>query len=277
VDLFEIIARRRSCRRFSPRPVEFDKVLQCIQAGALAPSSGNIQNWGFITVTDVDIIRNLYHHTLEQEPFLSAMSAIIVVGDTDHAHTMYGMRGKRLYTIQNCAAATENILLVAEALGLGAIWIGAFDEDKVCEIFGIPNGKFRPQAIVLLGYSAYEPEPRNVRNLDSITYYNKFGNRVKRPHLMYFDWSTEWLKLKKKVRDHTAWIRDEVGKKGGKGGAPPQGEDAQAAEQHAGPQDDSRFKDLKEMHEKSKASVQQARSKIRDVISNLKKDEYREK
>src|SRR4051812_16841523 len=103
--IFPLLADRRSVKAFLPKPVEMDKVLQVIQAGTLAPSSGNIQNWTFLVITDIEKIRDLYHHTLDQEPFLSAMSAIIVCGDIQEAYTLYGMRGKRLYTIQNCAAA----------------------------------------------------------------------------------------------------------------------------------------------------------------------------
>ena len=83
--LFWTIATRRSCTRFLPRPLEMDKVLQIVQAGALAPSSGNLQNWSFIVVTDIDRIRELYHHTLDQEAFLSATAAIVITGDEDHA------------------------------------------------------------------------------------------------------------------------------------------------------------------------------------------------
>jgi len=200
-DVFWAIAARRSVSHFLPRPVEMDKLLQLVQAGALAPSSGNIQNWSFIVVTDLERIRALYHHTLDQEPFLSAPAAIIVTGDEGHANAMYGMRGKRLYTVQNCAAATQNILLAATALGLGSVWIGAFDEDKVSSLFHL-GGSARAQAIILIGYAASVPAPKDMKPLDSIVFFNDFGNKVQRPHLIFYDWATEWRLQAQKVRAH---------------------------------------------------------------------------
>jgi nitroreductase len=206
-DIFSAIASRRSARAFLPRPVEMDKVLQVIQAGHLAPSSGNIQNWSFIVVTDADRIRELYHHTLDQEAFLSAPMAIIVVGDVEYAHKMYGMRGKRLYTVQNCAAAMQNMLLAAHALGLGSLWIGAFDEDKVSIMFGVPQATQRVQAIILLGYSESVPDEREGKELPDVIYFNKFGNKVLRPHLIFYDWATEWKNQAKRIKQHLEHVR----------------------------------------------------------------------
>jgi nitroreductase len=207
-DLFATIADRRSIKRFSSRPVEMDKILQIIQAGHLAPSSGNLQNWRFIIVSDVERIRSLYHHTLDQEPFLSAMCAIIVCGDVELAHKMYGMRGKRLYTVQNCAAAIQNMLLAAHAFDLGATWIGAFDEDKIAAVFNIPVHEYRPQAIILLGYPDMVADPKSSKPITDVVYFNEFGNKVVRPHLIFYDWATEWRNIGKKIRTHATHAQD---------------------------------------------------------------------
>jgi nitroreductase len=209
-DIFAVMADRRSCKRFSPQPLEMDKVLQVIQAGHLAPSAGNLQNWSFLVITDIEKVRELYHHTLDQEAFLTAPMAIVVCGDVDYAHKMYGMRGKRLYTIQNCAAAMENMLLAAHALGLGAVWIGAFDEDKVSGMFGIPNEAHRPQAILLIGYPDYEVEPKSIRPIQEVVYFNSFGNKVLRPHLIFYDWATEWRNQAQKVRQHLSARKEAI-------------------------------------------------------------------
>jgi len=257
-EVFAVMAARRTCKRYTPRPVELDKLLQIIQAGALAPSSGNIQNWSFTLITDIDLIRSLYHHTLEQEPFLSAMAGILVCGDVNHAHTMYGLRGKRLYTTQNCAAAIENMLLAATALNLGSTWIGAFDEDAVSEMFGVPNEKHRPQAIILFGYPAEEPLEKETRFLDNIVFYNKFGNRVKRPHLMYLDWATEWKNMAKKLRVHFNWAKHDMQKK------------KESKEEKPSKRSDA-MGQLKEFKNKSGESFDDAKKKISDVFKGLKK------
>jgi nitroreductase len=210
-DIFAVIADRRSTKQFTSQPVEVDKILQVIQAGTMAPSSGNIQNWSFVVVTDIDQIRNMYEYTLNQEPFLSAMAAVIVCGDVEYAHTMYGMRGKRLYTIQNCAAATENMLLAAHALGLGASWIGAFDEDKISLMFGIPQSQHRPQAIILLGYAVNgDVEPKHIKELPDVVFFNKYGSRALRPHLMTYDWAQEWRLQGQKIKSHLSHAKETV-------------------------------------------------------------------
>lgn len=259
-DIFTVMAARRSIKRFSPHPVEMDKVLQVIQAGTLAPSSGNIQNWSFLVITDIDRIRELYHHTLDQDPFLSAMAAVIVCGDVEYAHSMYGMRGKRLYTVQNCAAAIQNMLLAAQAVGLGACWIGAFDEDKVSVMFNIPNHRHRPQAIVLFGYPSEEPEPKESKALDTVVFFNTFGNRVLRPHLVFYDWATEWRSQAKNLKTHSlsAWHR--VAPKEG------EGRDAGGAGPSAAPGESSSAP--------RRNTLDAAREHIKRRIDSLKRDGY---
>jgi nitroreductase len=255
-DIFAVMAGRRSVKRFSPRPVEMDKVMQVIQAGGLAPSSGNIQNWSFLIITEEDKIRGMYEHTLNQEPFLTAPVAIIICGDVDYAHAMYGMRGKRLYTIQNCAAAVQNMLLAAYALDLGSIWIGAFDEDKVSAMFGIPAHRHRPQAIILLGYPDEEPQPKPVKPLPDLIHFNTFGNKVLRPHLIYFDWAEEWrLQAKKLGPRFTPLLGKKVEKK-----------ERVTMEETAAKPARERI-----------PSPEQMKRRLRDMIDSLKKDEYKEK
>lgn len=280
-DIFGVMAGRRSTKRFSPHPVELDKVLQIIQAGTLAPSSGNIQNWSFIVITDVGKIRALYHHTLDQDPFLSAMAAVIVCGDVEYAHSMYGMRGKRLYTVQNCAAAIQNMLLAAQAIGLGACWIGAFDEDKVSLMFNIPNHRHRPQAIILFGYPAEEPEPKGAKALESVVFFNEFGNRVLRPHLVFYDWATEWRNQAKNVKEHSvsAWHRiasqrrkDAMGKDAS-GNAP----ESSFPNASSGSSDASTHeRDTHDGSSRKRSPLELARERIRARIEGLKRDEYRQ-
>jgi nitroreductase len=254
-DLFAVMAGRRSVKHFAPRPVEMDKVLQVISAGHLAPSSGNLQNWSFTIITDTAQIRELYHHTLDQEAFLSAMIAIIVCGDADHAHKMYGMRGKRLYTIQNCAAAIQNMLLAAHALGLGAVWVGAFDEDKVAAMFGIPNEAHRPQAIILLGYPDEELPPKDSKPLADVVYFNTFGNKVMRPHLIFYDWATEWRNQAQKLRNHLADLR------------------------HASTGKNENLERIKEKEraEAPENPLTKAREHIRQAVDKLKREQYQNK
>ena len=204
MSVFGAILKRRTCRKFASQPVELEKIFEIITAGTHAPSSGNLQNWSFVIVTEKPKIRALYHHTLEQEAFMSAPVAVIVCGDNDIAEKYYGLRGKRLYTIQNCAACIENMLLAAETLGIGACWIGAFDEEKIDAMFTIP-ATVRAQAILLLGYSEDEPEPKEQKRIENLVYFNTYGQTLKKPYLVYRDYSKEWelqlAQLKQKWAD----------------------------------------------------------------------------
>ena len=123
-----------------------------MHAGIYAPNAGNIQNWQFILVTDHDRIKSIYQHCLHQEAVHNAQAIIVICGLVNKAERMYGLRGKRLYTVQNCAASAQNMLLAAHSLGLGACWIGAFDEDQISNTFNIP-ARARPQVILALGYA----------------------------------------------------------------------------------------------------------------------------
>jgi hypothetical protein len=102
------------------------------------------------------------------------------------------------------------MLLASHALGLGAIWIGAFDEDKIASMFNIPNTQHRPQAIVLLGYPDVVEQDKELRPLTDVVYFNKFGNKVARPHLIFYDWATEWRKQAQKVKQHAAFAKEKV-------------------------------------------------------------------
>ncbi len=191
------IRTRRSVRKFTQQPVEFDKLAKIIEAGTFAPSAGNIQNWRFILVTDKPVLRELYNHCMNQEVVYNAQAAIIVVGVIDKAERLYGLRGKRLYTVQNCACAVENMLLTAHDQGLGACWIGAFNEDKLSVIFSIPD-KARPQAIIALGYPAEKPNFER-KDLESVTYFNQYGMKIKNFHLLIRDYSVEWERQSEKI------------------------------------------------------------------------------
>ncbi len=191
MDLFDAIYTRRSIRKFKDIPVELDKLYEVIKAGSYAPCAGDLQNWKFIVEKDLDRIRSMYHHTLEQDAFMSAQLAIIVVAETDMAEKFYGMRGKRLYAVQNCAAAMQNMLLAAHALGLGAVWIGAFDENRINDMYKIPSVA-RAQGIILLGYPDEEPKPRHVKYIWYITQYNKYGMKYEYLHRIANETSIEW-------------------------------------------------------------------------------------
>ncbi|KYK26292.1 hypothetical protein AYK26_05280 [Euryarchaeota archaeon SM23-78] len=204
MDALECISTRRSIRRFLNVPVDFETIMTIVEAGSLAPSSGNVQDWKFIIVDRKDLMKKMCEHSLKQECVHNAAFLIVVCSDPEHTELHYGLRGERLYTVQNCAAAAENMLLTAHALGLGGTWVGAFDEEKLREILDIPKSA-RPQAILAFGYPDEVPDHKKVKDLSIITYFNSYGATIKKVHHVLREYSLDWEARIKKA--HTAMER----------------------------------------------------------------------
>ena len=188
METLDAIYKRRTIRKFSSSPVEFDKVLKILEAGTQAPSAGNLQNWRFILVTDPGIKAQLPKYCLEQH-YTNAPVVIIVCANVQPVEQHYGIRGSRLYSVQNIAACIQNMLLAATDLGLGSCWVGAFDEEKIQSMFAITHNA-RPQAILAFGYSDDHPRPKHVRELQDCTYFNSYGETVKDWDLVMRNWSS---------------------------------------------------------------------------------------
>lgn len=199
MDTLEAINNRRSIRRYLSRPVEFEKITTILDAARKAPSAGNLQDWAFILVTDIDIIKQVADYSVEQYWIATAPVVIIVCAIPEKHETYYGLRGKRLYNIQDCAAAIENVLISATDLGLGTCWIGAFEEDKLRSLFTIPPD-VRPQAIITLGYSDETPSDRALVPIENVVFFNRYGMRIEKLHIVLRDYSVEWQRQRQKAK-----------------------------------------------------------------------------
>ncbi|OIO63496.1 nitroreductase [Candidatus Woesearchaeota archaeon CG_4_10_14_0_2_um_filter_33_10] len=188
MEVFECISTRRSIRKYLDIPVEWDKVGTILEAGRLAPSSGNIQDYNFIVVQDEDKRKTIAEASLRQHWMSKAPVYIIVCADLKKSERFYGVRGSRLYSIQNCAAAIENMLLTAHSLDLGACWVGAFDENVVSRVLNIPDS-VRPQAIITIGYSDEKPTIPQRYPLTTVAFLEKYGNRIKDMAAVLHDYS----------------------------------------------------------------------------------------
>ena len=113
MDVFEAIRTRRSIRKYKDKPVPWDNIVTIMQAGKYAPSAGNLQNWKFIYVKTDDKRSAIAKACLGQEWMEIAPVFIVVVAEPEKAERHYGTRGARLYTTQACAAAIQNMLLIA--------------------------------------------------------------------------------------------------------------------------------------------------------------------
>ena len=152
MDFWQVVETRHSVRAFDKaRGVPSEAVTRLIEAAVRAPSAGNCQPWFFCVVREQEAKRALAQAALNQWFLSEAPVVIVVCADSERSAARYGDRGRYLYSLQDTAAATENLLLAAVASGLSACWVGAFDEEAASRALDLP-GHLRPVAIVSVGY-----------------------------------------------------------------------------------------------------------------------------
>lgn len=168
MEVFKAIKKRRSIRRFDPnKEITEKQVEKLLEAARWAPSAGNLQSWFFAVVQDKRVKEKLAEAALGQDFIAEAPIIIVSCADLEKSSSRYGNRGTTLYAIQDATIATQNIWLTATEIGLGGVWVGAFDEDKVSQILDLPS-HLRPIAILPIGYPAESPSPPPRRSLAEI-------------------------------------------------------------------------------------------------------------
>ncbi|MGD0803339.1 MAG: nitroreductase family protein [Candidatus Bathyarchaeia archaeon] len=157
MEAMDAILGRRSIRKYSEEPVTDGQVKRLLEAAMAAPSAHNRQSWHFIVVRDKAKLLEIpkfhsYSKMLEQ-----AALAIIVCGDLE-------LEGGTGFWVQDCSAATQNILLAAKATGLGAVWLGVYPNENlvkgVRDLLRIPE-KIVPLCIISVGHPLEEKPPGN--------------------------------------------------------------------------------------------------------------------
>lgn len=176
MELDQVIKERRSVRRFKKLDVPWYLVAECLDAAIQAPSSGNVQNWSFVVVKDKDKKDKIVKACDEQYWLLNAPILIVVCSELSKIRKLFGVRGEALYAVQNCAAAMENLFLKATELGLGSVWIGAFDETKIKDVLEIDEDT-RPQAVIALGYGEEFENKSKREPLDNFVYFDRYGGK----------------------------------------------------------------------------------------------------
>lgn len=158
--VIEAIHNRKSVRHFTDEPVTKDQLEELIRAGMAAPSARNLQPWAFIAITKRDILDRLANGLPYAKMLFKANAAIVVCGIPDRS----GQDSPEGYWVQDCSAATQNILLAAEALGLGAVWTGVYPRQErvtvVKEILGIPE-KVIPLNVIPIGHPDGIDKPKD--------------------------------------------------------------------------------------------------------------------
>jgi nitroreductase len=149
---------RRSIRVFKPGTVDAATVRQLLEAAMAAPSAAAKDPWRFVVIRDRSTLNRLAEALSNGEMLHTAALAIVVCGDLEAAHDR-----QLSYLLQDCAAATENLLLAAHALGLGACWLGVHPRAhrlrQVSDLLALPASVI-PVACVALGHPVEFKEPR---------------------------------------------------------------------------------------------------------------------
>lgn len=163
------IATRTSVRDYEARPVEKEKIEKMLRAAMAAPTAMNKQPWHFVIVDQRNVLdalagTNPYAKMLKKAPL-----AIVVCGNTDKM--IEG--GGRDFWIQDASAATENLLLAAHAMGLGAVWTGAYPSEERCisisKVLSLSDNLI-PLNMIVVGYPAEHPQPKQKFKEENISY-----------------------------------------------------------------------------------------------------------
>lgn len=158
MELKEVLLKRRSVRKFTEEAVSDEMIEELLHAAMSGPSACNKKPWEFYVVTNQQKLQELKEASMFTK--ISAKLAIIVCGNLLRALPMKMAN----YWIQDCSAATENILLKVTDLGLGAVWCGIHPqkkaEERVRQMLDIPKSEI-PLNVIFIGHPAEEPEARD--------------------------------------------------------------------------------------------------------------------
>lgn len=179
MDVFEAIKTRRSIRRFSDRPVSNETIIKVIQAATFAPSAHNKQPWGFIVVTEKEKLKDIADVSKYAKFLPQASVAIVVCADFSYKRNCPDERGLEYFSVQDSAAAVQNMLLTARGLELGSCWIGDFNEKQLRPMFEIPS-VYNVVAIIALGYPETDLLPMMPprKSLEEVIHWYKWDGKL---------------------------------------------------------------------------------------------------
>jgi len=157
MDALDAIFPRRSIRHYHDEPVSDQHIETLLRAGMAAPSAGNQQAWEFVVIDDRELLRAI--PTVHPYAQMCADAPLCLAVCADPARERYNG-----FWVQDCAAATQNILLAAHALGLGAVWLGIAPggdrAQQVAELLRLPQG-VEPLALIAVGHPSESKAPED--------------------------------------------------------------------------------------------------------------------
>ena len=176
----EVIKARTSIRSFTGEPLSEDQIFTLLDAAMAAPTASNVQPWRFVVITDDEVKAGLYEGERHKGMVTTAGAVIIVCGETTRMVRPHGADADaepelrpNNYWFEDCSAATENLLLAATAIDLGAVWLSCYPNEnsvnRIKNYLGLPETVV-PLAIVPVGYPAENPEPKQKWDSEKVHY-----------------------------------------------------------------------------------------------------------
>jgi nitroreductase len=170
LELMDAIKNRRSIRSYKPDPVPEEKVRAVLEAAIWAPKAW--ERWEFVVVREAKTRGELAKAAKGSEHLGEAPVDIVVCSNLRGAKA----RDRELYSIQEAAAAIQNLMLKAHEEGLGTCWVSEFREASVAKALGLPRG-VRPLSIISLGHPGEAPAAPGRKGLDEVVHWERYGVR----------------------------------------------------------------------------------------------------
>lgn len=163
-DLFEVMKRRRSTRKFDPKPIEEWKVGKILAAADTAPTAGNFQGFEIFHVKNTKMKEELVKAANDQ-PYVNSPLVLVFCKNQSRVKLQFPDRMLAKFAVQDATLAAAYSQLAATALGLSTIWIGMIDEKKVAEII---KTDLVPSSLLCIGYPVKLRHPKPRRNLSDL-------------------------------------------------------------------------------------------------------------
>ena len=163
-DLFEVMKRRRSTRKFDPKPIEEWKVGKILAAADTAPTAGNFQGFEIFHIKNTKMKEELVKAANDQ-PYVNSPLVLVFCKNQSRVKLQFPDRMLAKFAVQDATLAAAYSQLAATALGLSTIWIGMIDEKKVAEII---KTDLVPSSLLCIGYPVKLRHPKPRRNLSDL-------------------------------------------------------------------------------------------------------------
>ncbi len=167
MNFFDLIQARRSIRTFQSKFLEQEALQKILEAANIAPSAGNLQAYVILVIRKPETKLALSRAALNQDSLVQAPVVLAFFARQQMSAAKYKRRGEELYSVQDATIACAYVQLAAVELGLGTVWVGAFDDDTVKHILKA-QADWRPVALLPIGYPAESPKPTQRRLLNEL-------------------------------------------------------------------------------------------------------------